>query len=195
MKTRFSQIKPFLVIGSLSLLLSGCFSVVRLTKLPHGTQIKHWSEEQQAYVYSDSTEPQRDMLGQFGLYPTMGIRWQLLRLTWNWSPPQYYWQRRVALPVAWVLMLPGGVVDLVVDTVALPWDWKYRGNDYDLVAEETEEHQRRSLCISRSKVSDGAFALCHRTCERNTPFWNMTYGVCPDCIETVKTNGYYFAAY
>ena len=171
---------------------SGCFSVVRLAKLDDGTR-KVWSEERQEYFVVEQGCEGADLLATYGLYPTMKMRWQLLRMSWHWAPKRTYWGQHVGIPVLMVAMLPGAVVDVAVDTLALPWDWKYRHNvGKDMCAELEEERAYRSLCVNCGATSDGKFARCRLKADRNTENWRRYYGVCPDCIEAVKADGYYF---
>ena len=171
---------------------SGCLSVVRLAKLDDGKR-KVWSEEKQGYVTYDIDCKELDLLATYGLYPTMKMRWQLLRMSWHWAPKRCYWGQHVGIPVLMVAMLPGAVVDAAVDTLSLPWDWKYRHNvGKDMCAEVEEERAYRSLCVNCGATSDGEFARCRREADRNTDNWRRYYGVCPACIEAVKADGYYF---
>lgn len=173
---------------------SGCLSVIRLGKLDDGSR-RVWSEERQEYVVHEwKGDPQsRDLLATYGLYPTMKMRWQLLRMSWHWAPKQCYWGQHVGIPVVELLLLPGAVVDFAVDTISLPWDWKYRHNvGKDMCVELDEERAYRSLCVICGATSDGEFARCRKYSDRNTPDWNKYYGVCPDCIEAAKSGGYYF---
>ena len=164
---------------------SGCFSVVRLAKLDDGTR-KVWSEERQEYFVVEQGCEGADLLATYGLYPTM-------KMSWHWAPKRTYWGQHVGIPVLMVAMLPGAVVDVAVDTLALPWDWKYRHNvGKDMCAELEEERAYRSLCVNCGATSDGKFARCRLKADRNTENWRRYYGVCPDCIEAVKADGYYF---
>lgn len=174
---------------------SGCLSVVRLAKLDDG-KVERWSEEKQAYVVHERKCEHADLLATYGLYPTMKIRWQLLRMSWHWAPKRKWWGQRVGIPVVWTLMVPGGVFDFVVDTVALPWDWKYRHNvGKDMCAELDEERAYRSVCVHCGATSDGEFARCRRRADRNTENWRKYYGCCPACVEAAKSDGYYFEEY
>lgn len=171
---------------------SGCLSVVRLAKLDDGTR-KVWSEERQEYFVVERSCEGADLLATYGLYPTMKMRWQLLRMSWHWAPKRCYWGQHVGIPVLMVAMLPGAVVDAAVDTLALPWDWKYRHNvGKDMCAELEAERAYRSLCVNCGATSDGEFARCRREADRNTENWRRYYGCCPNCIEAVKAKGYYF---
>lgn len=182
------------VAVALAAVCSGCLSVVRLAKLDDGSR-RVWSEERQEYVVHEwKGDPQsRDLLATYGLYPTMKMRWQILRMSWHWAPRRNWWGQRVGIPVAWTLMLPGGVLDFAVDTLSLPWDWKYRHNvGKDMCAELDKERAYRSVCVNCGATSDGEFARCRRTADRNNENWNKYYGCCPGCIEAVKAYGYYF---
>ena len=181
------------VAVALTAACSGCLSVLRLAKLDDGSR-RVWSEERQEYVVHEwkGDQQSRDLLATYGLYPTMKMRWQLLRMSWHWAPRRNWWGQRVGLPVAWTLMIPGGVFDFVVDTISLPWDWKYRHNvGKDMCAELDEERAYRSLCVMCGATSDGEFARCRRTADRNTENWRKYYGCCPACVEAVKADGYY----
>ena len=182
---------------ALATLCCGCFSAIRLGKLDDGSR-KVWSEERQEWVRREwKGDPQsRDLLATYGLYPTMKMRWQLLRMSWHWAPERCYWGQHVGIPAAMVAMLPGAVVDVAVDTLALPWDWKYRHNvGKDMCAELDEERAYRSLCVNCGATSDGTFARCRREADRDTENWRKYYGVCPVCVEAVKAKGYYFEAW
>lgn len=173
---------------------SGCLSVVRLMKLDDGSR-RVWSEEKQAYVVHEwrGNPDDRDALAMYGLYPTMKMRWQLLRMSWHWAPKRCYWGQHVGIPTVELLLLPGAVFDFAVDTVSLPWDWKYRHNvGKDMCAALEVEREYRSLCVNCGATSDGEFARCRRETDRNTANWRRYYGCCPACIEAVKANGYYF---
>ena len=164
------------VAAALITLLSGCLSVCRLSKLDCGGYTE-WSEERQ----------------ECGLYPTMKMRWQLVRLSCHWAPKQQYWGQHVGVPLALFGITPGMVVDVAVDTIALPWDWKHRHNvSPDLCAGLDEERRCRSLCVLCGATSDGEFARARRDADRGTPDWSRFYGVCPDCIQKAKADGYRF---
>jgi len=182
------------VAAALAAACSGCLSVIRLMKFDDGSH-RVWSEERQEYVVHEwKGDPQsRDLLATFGLYPTMKMRWQLLRTSWHWAPKRNWWGQRVGVPVAEIALLPGGVFDFVVDTISLPWDWKYRHNvGKDMCAGLDEERAYRSVCVHCGATSDGEFARCRRDADRNTENWRKYYGVCPNCVEAVKADGYYF---
>jgi uncharacterized protein YceK len=180
------------VAAALAAVCSGCLSVVRLTKLDDG-KVKRWSEEKQAYVVHERKCENADLLATYGLYPTMRIRWQLLRRSCYWAPKRCYWGQHVGIPCALIGITPGMLVDVVVDTLSLPWDWKYRHNvGKDMCAELDKEREYRSVCVHCGATSDGEFARCRRTADRNNENWNKYYGCCPDCIEAVKADGYYF---
>lgn len=188
-RMEYAKVVKALAVAAALAFSTGCLSVARVSKCGCS---ERWSEERQEYVRVEPAYGNDDFLGKFGLYPTMQMRWQLMRLSWNWSPPRYYWQRRVGIPVAQMALLPGGVVDLVVDTVSLPWDWKYRGNSVDLVSEEYPERIARSSCVSCGRLSEGEFALCRCWADQGTDRCNKRYGVCRDCIPDVGCMGYYF---
>lgn len=190
---RWSRLTAGLVLST-SLYLSGCLSVIRIAKIESTHTTEHWSEEKMCYVSEPCTPRGHvDPLGQCGLFPTMKMRWELLRLTWDWAPPKYVYERRIGLPLALLGTAPGILVDLPVDVLSLPWDWKYRYNSRSLVEDDLPERLARSRCVHCGAISeDGEFALCKRTDEAKTPRWSVRYGVCPDCVETVKKNGYYF---
>ena len=192
-RQRFSRCSAVVLSLAAVTACSGCLSVVRLGKLDDGT-VRHWSEEQQRYVtYKVDNPGEADLCSKFGLYPTMKMRWQILRLSWHWAPKRYWWGQHVGLPIAWTLILPGAVFDFAVDTISLPWDWKYRHNvSPDLCAGIEEERVYRSSCVRCGATSDGEFARCKRKSDRGTENWRKYYGVCPDCIEAVKADGYYF---
>ena len=188
--------RKLVVVASLALamLCTGCLSVVRLMKLDDGSR-RVWSEEKQAYVVHEwrGNPDDRDALATYGLYPTMKMRWQLLRMSWHWAPKRCYWGQHVGIPTVELLLLPGAVVDFAVDTISLPWDWKYRHNvGKDMCAELEVERAYRSLCVNCGATSDGEFARCRREDDRNTENWRRYYGCCPDCSESVKEDGYYF---
>ena len=171
---------------------SGCLSVVRLAKLDDGTR-KVWSEERQEYFVVEQSCEGADLLATYGLYPTMKIRWQLLRMSWHWAPKRCYWGQHVGIPCALIGITPGMVVDVVVDTAALPWDWKYRHNvGPDLCAPLDEERRCRSLCVMCGATSDGEFPRCRRKADRGTDDHCKYYGVGPRCIDAAKAAGYYF---
>ena len=171
---------------------SGCFSVVRLAKLDDGTR-KVWSEERQEYFVVEQGCEGADLLATYGLYPTMKMRWQLARTSWHWAPKRNWWGQRVGTPLGLLALTPGILVDLPIDTLALPWDWKHRHNvSPDMCAPLDEERAYRSLCVICGATSDGEFARCRKYSDRNTPDWNKYYGVCPGCIGKAKAGGYYF---
>lgn len=184
-----------LVVVALALALSGCLSVCRISKCESKDgYVQEWSEEQQEWV---QVEVQRavgnDILAKYGLYPTMQMRWQLARTSWHWAPKKTYWRQRLGVPVALVLLTTGMVVDAVVDTVALPWDWKYRHNvGPDLCAALDKEREYRSLCVICGATSDGEFPRCRRKADRGTADHCRYYGVCRGCIAEAKLAGYYF---
>ena len=178
-----------------SILCSGCLSVCRLGKCEskYGSA-KEWSEERQEWV---RVEVHRigdpDILAKFGLYPTMKMRWQLARVSCHWAPKRTYWSQHLGVPVALIGITPGMVVDFVVDTIALPWDWKYRNNvGPDLCAPLDAERACRSLCVMCGATSDGEFSRCRRKADRGTDDHCKYYGVCPRCIDAAKAAGYYF---
>lgn len=183
------------IIGFLCLavILSGCLSVVRFSKLDSGGY-RVWSEEKQEWVFHEYANKCDDFLGKFGLFPTLKMRWQLIKLACYWAPPNKKWNQHLGLPCALIGITPGLIVDIPIDLISLPWDWKYRHNEMDdrWFRELDEERACRSLCINCGKTSDGEFSRCKKRSENNTANWNKYYGVCPDCIEAVKTNGYYF---
>jgi len=171
---------------------SGCLSVIRLGKLEDGKR-RVWSEERQAYVTKTCRCDNADLLATFGLYPTMKMRWQLLRTSWHWAPKRNWWGQRVGVPVAELALLPGGVFDFVVDTISLPWDWKYRHNvGKDMCAGLDEERAYRSVCFRCGAKSDGEFARCQNWARPDAPDWHKFVGVCTNCIEAAKAAGYYF---
>lgn len=178
---------------SACLALSGCLSVCRLSKLDCGGYTE-WSEERQEWVKHEiQPSGDRDFMAKFGLYPTMKMRWQLVRLSCHWAPKQQYWGQHVGVPLALLGITPGMVVDVAVDTIALPWDWKHRHNvSPDLCAGLDEERRCRSLCVLCGATSDGEFARARREADRGTPDWRRFYGVCPDCIQKAKADGYRF---
>lgn len=182
------------VAVALAAVCSGCLSVVRLSKLDDGSR-RVWSEERQGYVVHEwRGDPRsRDLLATYGLYPTMQMRWQMLRVSCHWAPKRCYWGQHVGIPCALIGITPGMLVDVVVDTISLPWDWKYRHNvGKDMCAGLDEERAYRSVCVHCGATSDGEFARCRRTADSNNENWNKYYGCCPDCIEAVKAGGYYF---
>ena len=175
-----------------SILCSGCLSVCRLGKCEskYGSA-KEWSEERQEWV---RVEVHRigdpDILAKFGLYPTMKMRWQLARVSCHWAPKRTYWSQHLGVPVALIGITPGMVVDFVVDTIALPWDWKYRNNvGPDLCAPLDAERACRSLCVMCGATSDGEFSRCRRKADRGTDDHCKYYGVCPRCIDAAKAAG------
>lgn len=178
-----------------AVLLSGCLSVCRLCKCESDDgYVKRWSEERQEWV---RIEVQRfgdaDILAKYGLYPTMKVRWQCARMSWHWAPKKTYWSQRLGIPAALIGLTPGMLVDVVVDTVALPWDWKYRHNvGPDMCAQLDKERAYRSLCVICGATSDGEFARCRKKADRGTSDYGKYYGVCPSCISAAKLAGYYF---
>ena len=184
--------KRLAVALALAVACSGCLSVVRLAKLDDGTRTV-WSEERQEYFVVERSCEGADLLATYGLYPTMKMRWQLLRMSWHWAPRRNWWGQRVGAPLGLLALTPGMAVDAAVDTLALPWDWKYRRNvGKDMCAELEEERAYRSLCVNCGATSDGEFARCRRAADRNTSHWRRYYGVCPACVKAVKRRGYYF---
>jgi len=196
MKKEKNKMRTLVFLFISSILCSGCLSVCRLSKCEsHYGSAKRWSEERQEWVRVEVHyvgDP--DILSKYGLYPTMKMRWQLARLSCHWVPARMCgFGHRVVIPLGLVALAPGMVVDAVVDTIALPWDWKYRGNvGPDLCAPLDEERRCRSLCVICGATSDGKFARCRRRADWDTPNWNKYYGVCPSCIERAKQSGYYF---
>lgn len=171
----------------------GCLSVCRFCKLAGDTR-REWSEERQEWVrvkVNWAEDP--DFLAQFGLYPTLKMRWQMVRLSCHWAPKRSWAGQHIGIPFALLAITPGMVVDTVVDTVALPWDWKYRNNvPRDMCAPLDEERAYRSLCVVCGATSDGEFARCLHNDNRNTADWRKYYGVCPRCVDAAKGRGYYF---
>ena len=193
MKKTTSKTAAVVAAASIAL-LSGCLSVCRIGKCDSASA-KEWSEERQAWVRVEAccTGDDGDICAKYGLYPTMKMRWQLLRMSWHWAPKRSWWGQRVGTPLGLLGLTPGILVDLPVDTLALPWDWKYRHNvGPDMCAELDKERECRSLCVICGATSDGEFARCRKYSDRNTPDWNKYYGVCPDCIGKAKAGGYYF---
>lgn len=183
------------VVVALVLAVSGCLSVMRIGKAGCVFDGRYrWSEERQAYVWEELAPCEgRDPLSWFGLYPTMKMRWQLARTSWHWAPKRNWWGQRVGTPLGLLALTPGILVDLPVDTLALPWDWKYGGNvGPDMCARLDEERAYRSLCVMCGRTSDGEFARCRKHSDRSTPDWGKYYGVCPGCIDKAKAGGYYF---
>ena len=179
--------------AAMAVLSSGCLSVCRLGKCSSGSA-REWSEERQAWVRVETHCPgdDSDICAKYGLYPTMKMRWQLARMSWHWAPKKTYWGQHVGIPLGLLAITPGMVVDVVVDTIALPWDWKYRHNvSPDMCAPLDEERAYRSLCVICGATSDGEFARCRKHSDRNTSDWNKYYGVCPGCIQAAKDGGYY----
>lgn len=185
------------VAVALAFALSGCLSVCRFGKCEskYGSA-REWSEERQGWV---RIEPERiadddsDICAKYGLYPTMKMRWQLARLSWHWAPKRSWWGQRVGTPLGLLALTPGILVDLPVDTLALPWDWKYRHNvGPDLCASLDKERAYRSLCVMCGVTSDGEFARCRSKADRGTPEYGRYYGVCSSCIGAAKAAGYYF---
>lgn len=179
-------------IAVFPLALCGCLSVCRLGKLA-GTRTE-WSEERQEWV-SHEVQPSgdSDILAKFGLYPTMQMRWQLVRLSCHWAPKRNFWGQHVGLPLTLVGTSPGIAVDVVVDTLGLPWDWKYRNcAPVDMCAPLDEERACRSLCVVCGATSDGEFPRCRSDADRGTSARRRYYGVCPACVGRAKELGYYF---
>lgn len=181
------------VVVALALVTSGCLSVCRLCKSDRGGY-REWSEKRQEWVWHKCEPPaSEDIVAKLGLYPTMKMRWQLARMSWHWAPKKRRWGQRVGIPFALLALTPGMVVDAVVDTVAIPWDWKYRDAEgIDMCAPLDEERKYRSLCAICGATSDGEFARCRKTADRNTENWRKYYGVCPACIERAEAAGYDF---
>ena len=184
------------LIGSLAamtVLSSGCLSVCRLCK-SESSCMHEWSEERQEWVRVEVPRAgDSDICAKFGLYPTMKVRWQLVRMSCHWAPKKHYWGQHLGTPLVLVALTPGMAVDAVVDTLALPWDWKYRDNVCpDMCAKLDEERAYRSLCVMCGATSDGEFARCRLHSDMNAQDLRRYYGVCPHCIEAAKAAGYYF---
>lgn len=193
MKRRVSSAAAAVAAASIAL-LSGCLSVCRFGKCDSASA-KEWSEERQAWVRVETcrTGGDRDICAKYGLYPTMKMRWQLLRVSCHWAPKRNWWGQRVGTPLGLLALTPGILVDLPIDTLALPWDWKHRHNvSPDMCAPLDEERAYRSFCVICGATSDGEFARCRKYSDRNTADWNRYYGVCPGCIKAAKDGGYYF---
>lgn len=56
------------------------------------------------------------------IYPSLHVRYHMLKFAWEEAPEGYHW-RHYAGPLACVVSCIGLPGDLLVDTVALPWDW------------------------------------------------------------------------
>lgn len=193
--------KKLMIACAALALCTGCLSVIRFAKLdkPTGDYTrKVWSEEKCAYVEETIHHiHSEDPLQQFGLMPTLGMRWDCLKMAWGWYPPNCNWaQRRLGLTCAVVLLTPGIVVDLPVDIISLPWDWKYRGGGKTPYDREKQERKIRSVChFCGATNEDGRYGLCEpgiARIEREKLKLGTKYGCCPACVETAKESGYSF---
>lgn len=189
------RVVVLLAVAALAAVCSGCLSVCRLGKCESKyVSAREWSEERQEWVRVEARSTgDADILARYGLYPTMKMRWQLVRLSCHWAPKKTYWSQRLGVPAALVGLAPGMVVDAVVDTLALPWDWKYRGSvGPDICAPLDAERACRSLCVMCGATSDGEFPRCRSRADAGTPAYRRYYGVCPRCTAAAKLAGYYF---
>lgn len=193
--------KKLIAIAISATCLTGCLSVVRFAKLdkPTGTYTtKVWSEEKMAYVEETIQHINNgDPLQQFGLFPTLGMRWDCLKTAWGWYPPSCNWfQRRIGLTCATVLLTPGLIVDIPVDLISLPWDWKYLGGGETPYDREQKERKNRSVChFCGATNEDGRYGLCEPSIEqieREKLKLGTMYGCCPACVERAKSEGYRF---
>lgn len=195
--------KKLIAIALAATCLTGCLSVVRIAKLDKETgdyTRKVWSEEKCAYVQETIHHIHSDdPLTQFGIFPTLGMRWECLKLAWGWYPPTCNWfQRRVGLTFATLALTPGLIVDIPVDLISLPWDWKYRGKAKN-TPYDREQHERglRSRCEFCGAISpEGRFGLCiqgPKLCEKEgKERFGTEHGCCLNCVEPAKANGYIF---
>ena len=182
-----------LVVAALLSVCSGCLSVCRFGSYDSAVA-REWSEERQEWVRIETRcVGDSDVLTRYGMYPTMKARWQLLRMSCHWAPKRRWWRQRVGIPLALLALTPGMMIDVVVDTVALPWDWKHRHNvGPDICAPLDDERAYRSLCIICGAKSNGEFARCRSKADRGTVNCLRYYGVCQRCIYQAKAAGYYF---
>lgn len=95
----------------------GCFSVMRIP-LPskYETSVDPVTLEPVTKVVERQSCPNYPMC----IYPSLHIRWHLLKAPFDEKMNS---GGRVAGPFACILSCIGLPGDLVVDTIALPWDW------------------------------------------------------------------------
>lgn len=184
-------------------LTGGCLSVARLCKCvtePHTEYRTEWSEEAGSnVVVAVHCGGGEDPFAPFGLMPTLGMRWCFLKMSLGWIPPTDNWaQRRIGMLCATLALTPGLIVDIPVDLLSIPWDWKYRGGvGKDPYAREQEERRLRSVCTFCGKTNDaGRFGLCIQSpalCEQEAAErFGTQHGCCPACVKAAKEKGYLF---
>ena len=195
--------KKLMMIGACAALAfgTGCLSVARFAKLDKEAKTytrQEWSEEAGSnvtvVVYHMGGD---DPFAQFGLMPTLGMRWDFLKMSFGWIPPRCSWaQRRIGLFCATLALTPGLVVDLPVDLISLPWDWKYRGGGETPYDREQKERELRSKCEFCGATNDeGRFGLCimgKKLCEERKERLGTPHGCCPACAGKAKEAGYRF---
>ena len=193
--------KKLMIACAALALCTGCLSVARFAKLGNVERYEprqEWSEEAGSNVtvvvhHLGGGDP----FAHYGLFPSVGMRWDCLKMAWGWYPPNCSWaQRRLGLTCAVVLLTPGIVVDLPVDIISLPWDWKYRGGGKTPYDREKQERKIRSVChFCGATNEDGRYGLCEpgiALIEREKLKLGTRYGCCPACAAKAKEAGYRF---
>lgn len=195
--------KKLITLLVLAAACSGCLSVVRCCKLGNVKHIEYrteWSEEACSNVVVEVHHMGgEDPFAPFGLMPTLGMRWCFIKMSLGWLPPTGNWaQRRIGMLCATLALTPGLIVDIPVDLLSIPWDWKYRGGvGKDPYEREQEERRLRSVCTFCGKTNDdGRFGLCIQSpalCEEEgKERYGTQHGCCPACVPAAKAKGYIF---
>ena len=195
--------KKLMIIGACAALAcgTGCLSVARFAKLGNVERYEprqEWSEEAGSNVtvvvhHLGGGDP----FAHYGLFPSVGMRWDCLKMAFDWIPPRHTWaERRIGLFCTTLALTPGLIVDLPVDLLSIPWDWKYRGGGETMYDREQKERALRSKCEFCGAVSEeGRFGLCimgPRLCEERKERLGTRHGCCPACAAKAKEAGYRF---
>lgn len=105
-----------LLILCASVMLSGCFSVMRIP-YKEGTVVY----DKEGNIVEDNREWKHIPTFPMSAFPTIHLRYDLLRMAWHEAPEEYKW-RRYCGPCAHLVSYIGLPGDLLVDIIALPWD-------------------------------------------------------------------------
>ena len=106
----------FILLMMFSILFSGCFSVMRIPLPVYKTVVDPITLEPKSVVDHYENCPNYPMC----IYPTLHLRGHMFAFAWN-SKMQV--GQRIAGPIGGLISIIGLPGDLIVDTIALPWDW------------------------------------------------------------------------
>ena len=106
----------FILLMMFSILFSGCFSVMRIPFPVYKTVVDPVTLDPKSVVDRYESCPNYPMC----IYPTLHLRGHMFAFAWN---SKMSVGQRIAGPIGGLISIVGLPGDLIVDTIALPWDW------------------------------------------------------------------------